>query len=101
MSKACWLRQSLLLAGMKDGSWIKPEYRIYDEELRYGDVLLHEDDDHSFDVAIAGAWCDNPPHDHATWVVLTTTRRRRSEYAGQLLKAAAMSLRRSLTFWVR
>ena len=31
---------------MKDGSWIKPEYRIYDEELRYGDVLLHEDDDH-------------------------------------------------------
>ena len=59
---------------MKDGSWIKPEYRIYDEELRYGDVLLHEDDDHSFAV-FAIAWAPGattPPHDHATWVVIAT-----------------------------
>ena len=33
---------------MADGSWMQPNYREYDEELRYGDVLLHQDDDHSY-----------------------------------------------------
>ena len=59
---------------MTDGSWIKPEYRTYDEALRYGDVLLHEDDDHSFAV-FAIAWAPGattPPHDHAPWVVIAT-----------------------------
>jgi predicted metal-dependent enzyme (double-stranded beta helix superfamily) len=64
--------QTIVGKAVEDGSWFDPAYRTFDADTRYGDVLLHEEDDHSLAV-FAISWAPGvttPPHDHHTWVVI-------------------------------
>lgn len=59
---------------MTDGSWYDERFRAVNPDDGYGDVLLHEEPDHSLAV-FAIAWApgfETPPHDHHTWVVIGT-----------------------------